>query len=208
MATQKKQDVIVENGVVYVLRPGVKVFCKTADICAMIGKSNQWIGQLTSQGTLYKSSTAHGSLFDLGETMRAYCRMLEDRSEPDEDPEVAKNEREKQAAETGIKKAKAVISMLEASEMQGKMHRAEDVAAMTEDMIYSIRGMLTALPGRLAVDAAEVSTPAEAAELIRVEVFRVMEEISKYRYDPKKYEERVRERKNWEDHSGRESDDE
>ncbi len=33
---------------------------------------------------------------------------------------------------------------------------------MTEDLIYTIRGSLMALPGRLAVDVAAVATPAEA----------------------------------------------
>ena len=77
------------------------------------------------------------------------------------------------------------------------MHRSEDVAAMTEDLIYTIRGMLVALPGRLAVDVASVDTPAEAAELLRREIFKVMAELANYRYDPKKYEERVRERRDW-----------
>ena len=78
------------------------------------------------------------------------------------------------------------------------MHRSEDVAAMTEDLIYAIRGALLALPGRLAVDVANINTAAEASELIRAEVFKVMKELSQYKYDPQKYEERVRERRDWE----------
>ena len=44
----KKQDVVVEDGAVYVLRAGTPVYVKTADICSMTGKSNQWIGQLVA----------------------------------------------------------------------------------------------------------------------------------------------------------------
>ena len=72
-----KNDVIVEDGAVYVLRAGTAVYVKTADICSMTGKSNQWIGQLVAQGTLHKRSTPHGSLFDVAEAVRAYCSMLE-----------------------------------------------------------------------------------------------------------------------------------
>ena len=79
----------------------------------------------------------------------------------------------------------------------GKMHRSEDVEAMTADLIYTIRGSLLALPGRLAVDVAAVKTPAEAAEVIRREVALLMQELTQYRYDPKKYEERVRKRMDW-----------
>ena len=49
--------------------------------------------------------------------------------------------------------------------------------------------------------------PAEAAEIIRREVNKAMRELSNYRYDPKKYEERVRERRAWEADSGRDADD-
>ena len=79
------------------------------------------------------------------------------------------------------------------------------VAALTEDLVYTIRGALNALPGRLAVDVAAVSTPAEASEVIRKEVSKVMRELAGNHYDPKKYEERVRERRDW---SERDSDDE
>ena len=35
---------------------------------------------------------------------------------------------------------------------------------------------------------------ADTAEIIRSEVYKVMEELSQYKYDPAKYEEKVRER--------------
>ena len=102
---------------------------------------------------------------------------------------------------------KATIAKLEAEELKGTMHRSEDVAAMTTDLIYAIRGAMMALPGRLAVDVASANSPAEAAEIIRREVNKAMRELSNYRYDPKKYEERVRERRAWEADSGRDADD-
>ena len=210
MAAQKKKpEAVLEDGAVYVLRAGTPIFVKTADICAMTGKSNQWIGQLVSQGTLNKKSTPHGSLFDLLATMRAYTAMLEERLNSAEEKKAeSAAEKEKQEAEISIKKAKAIITVLEAKELQGKMHRSEDVAAMTEDLIYNIRSMLLALPGRLAVDVASTQDPAEAAEIIRREVYKVMEELSNYKYDPKKYEERVRERRSWDVESGDIHDDE
>ena len=47
----------------------------------------------------------------------------------------------------------------------------------------------------------------QVAEIIRREVNKAMRELSNYRYDPKKYEERVRERRAWEADSGRDADD-
>lgn len=110
---------------------------------------------------------------------------------------LGKAEDEKLNAEVKMKKAKAVMLELEAKELQGKMHRSEDVADMTSDLIYTMRGALIALPGRLAPEVAESKTAAEAADIIRNEVFQVMEGLADYKYDPKKYEERVRERNKW-----------
>lgn len=194
----KKPEAVMEDGTVYILRAGTPVYVKTADICAMTGKSNQWIGQLVSQGTIHKRSTPHGSLFDLADTMRAYCEMLEARVGPEMSEQEQRRSEARSAADVTLKVAKAQIAKLEADELSGKMHRSEDVTAMTEDLIYTIRGSLMALPGRLAVDVCDVQTPAEASEVIRKEVYEVMRELSRYQYDPKKYEERVRERRKWE----------
>ncbi len=197
MAT-KKPDVIVEGDTVYLLRPGLTIYVKTADICSCIGKTNQWVGQLVSQGTLHKKKTAHGTLFDLAANMQAYTDMQEAKAKPEKDDAELKRENAKSTAEITLKVAKATIAKLEAEELQGKMHRAEDVAAMTEDLVFTMRNMLAALPGRLAVDVSEAESAAVAADIIRREVHAIMAELAKYRYDPTKYDERVRERKKWE----------
>jgi len=77
------------------------------------------------------------------------------------------------------------------------MHRSEDVQAITEDMANMLRNLLLSLPGRLAVDVSNARSAAEASVIIKEAVHEVMREMSKYQYDPAKYEERVRERLNW-----------
>lgn len=186
----------IENGSVYVLQAGSHIYVKTADICAMTGKSNQWIGQLTSQGTLNKTKTPHGQLFDLIPSIQAYCEMLEERAEAGDDAESQKLEKDRRKADASIKASKAIIAGLEVKELQGKMHRSEDVTAMTEDLIFAMRNALLALPGRLSVDLAAMTDPAEVSATIQNEVYKVMEDLATYKYDSKKYEERVRARMN------------
>lgn len=180
----------------FVLQAGKPIYVKTADLCAMTGKTNQWIGQLTAQGILNKEATEHGSLYDLRSNIKAYCDMLEARSKK-VDSEAVQVEADKSKAEMQLKQAKAAVAVMEANELKGKMHRSEDVSALTEDLVYAIRSMLVALPGRLAVDVAEAADAAEAAIIIRREVYHLMDELASYQYDPKKYEERVRERQSW-----------
>lgn len=185
----------IRDGAVYILQAGTKVYLKTADMCAMTGKSNQWIGQLASQGVLFKVQTAHGNLYEMHDAVKAYIGNLEERQASEDDKE-ADLKKKQLTAEVSMKQSKALIASLDAKERQGKMHRSEDVAAMTEDLIYAIRGALLALPGRLAVDVLGAETAAEASEIIRNEVYQIMEELSGYEYDPAKYEERVRDRLN------------
>lgn len=169
------------------------------ELATVLGISASRVYQLAKDGIISNSRRGHYLLSDSAQQYIAFLVREKDADSQD---------LEKQQAETSIKKAKAIISVLEAQELQGKMHRSEDVAAMTEDLIYTIRSMLVALPGRLAVDVASTNTSAEAAELIRKEIFKVMAELSNYRYDPKKYEERVRERRDWETQGIGDSDDE
>ena len=174
------------------LQAGTPIYVKTADVCAILGKSNQWVGQLTSQGTLNKSKTAHGALYNLSESLSAYIKSIEDKSS--DNPEQKEIELNKLKADVSLRTSKAIVAGLNAKELQGKMHRSEDVAAVTEDLVYTIRSALLALVGRLSTDLVGITDQAELSAKIQDEVYAVMETLSTYKYDSKKYEERVRQR--------------
>ena len=174
----------------------------TTELAVVLGVSVRRVQQLAQDGTI--QSVRRGR-FRLGDSVQRYISFLNKDAVNEED---VKLERARRAADVTLRASKAQIAKLEAEELQGKMHRSEDVAAMTEDLVYTIRGMLLALPGRLAVDVAAVTTPAEASEVIRKETFKVMKELADYRYDPAKYEERVRERRDWETREKQNGDDE
>lgn len=184
-------------------------YCKTEDLANLFGLTGQWINQLTRDGVIKRRDTPAGKRYNVVESVRAYTQYLRDKAANRADRGIPEDkELEKFEAEVKIKQAKAKIAELEADEVQGIMHRREDVADMTEDLIYTVRGSLMALPGRLAVDVTSAQTAAEAAGIIRAEVFKVMQELSQYRYDPQKYEERVRDRMKWETEREADSDDE
>ena len=162
----------------------------TTELACVLGITGRRIRQMAEDGQLQKVSKGR---FLLADSVQRYVKFLSDGPMDEEDKKLEKTRR---VAETTMKASKATIAKLEAEELKGTMHRAEDVAALTEDLVYTIRG---------ALDVAAVSTPAEASEVIRKEVSKVMRELAGYHYDPKKYEERVRERRDW---SERDSDDE
>ena len=184
-------------------------FCKSNDLANLFGLTGQWINQLTRDGILKKRDTPAGKRYNVVESTRAYVQYLREKAAGRGEKGIPEDkELEKFDAEVRIKQAKAQIAELEAQELQGIMHRSEDVAALTEDLLYTVRNSLLALPGRLAVDVAGAGTAAEASEIIKREVYLVMKDLSSYRYDPEKYAERVRERMDWQAEHGGADDDE
>ncbi len=173
----------------------------TSELACVLGITGRYVRQLAEDGRLEKTGQGR---FVLADAVQRYIAGL---SRETISAEEAKLEKAKRQSEATLKISKAEIARLEMKELQGKMHRSEDVAAMTEDLIYTIRSALMALPGRLAVDVCSAQSPAEASEIVRKEVSLIMQELSGYRYDPKKYEDRVRERRSWGSTNERDNDD-
>lgn len=162
------------------------------EFASILGISFQRVYQMIEQGRLKKSGRGR---LPLGENIQLYF-AYKSRDFTDEDTKEI--EKKRLAADAALKASKARISEMNEDELRGKLHRSEDVEAMTADLVYAVRGALMALPGRLAADMAAATTPAEAADKIRKEIFLAMQDLTKYQYDPLKYQERVRERQKWE----------
>lgn len=156
------------------------------------------IQQLTQDGVLQTETVGRQRKYDLLAAVRQYIKYLQRRVETKSGgngtQEDADNESRKLRAEADLKQTKAAIAQLEYDEIQGKMHRSEDVEALTNDLVFTIRGMLLALPGRLAIDLAAVSSPNEVSTRVRKEIDAVLNELANYKYNPDAYEKRVRDR--------------
>lgn len=163
------------------------------DLARILGITAGRVSQLKTAGVLETTGTP--PLFDLARNVQAYLAYSVDnargRAAGDEDAE-----RKKLRAEADYKEAKARQEELRLAELEGRMHSADDVEAATEQLVYSVRSMLLALPGRVAVDAAD-RPAAEVSEVVRREVCAVLEDLAQYRYDPKAYAAMVRGRKGW-----------
>lgn len=171
----------------------------SAELGVVLGLTSRMVQIHAQNGVIH---TTGKNAYPLAASVQEYIKFL-GKSVPNE--EDIKLERARRMSEAQLKASRATIAKMQAEELKGNMHRSEDVAALTEDLIYTIRSALIALPGRLAMDVAAASTPAEASEIIRKEVYVVMRELASYRYNPKKYDERVRERMSWD---GVDGDDE
>ena len=88
------------------------------------------------------------------------------------------------------------------------MHRSEDVEAVMTDLVYNIRSMLVALPGRLAVDVTGSSRhPPRRLRSSAQRSTRSSTELAGYKYDPEVYARRVRDREGWSEQLADDADD-
>ncbi len=175
-------------------------------IAQLFGVSTRRVEQLKAEGII--KGQGKPTKYDLLPTIQAYIRYLSDKANGREKKaEDSQLETEKLTAEKRIKTAKAEMAELELKELKGELHRASDVEAITTDHVMFVRSMLTAMPGKLAVDLAAIQTAPEAAERIKQEVYAILQRLSDYRYDPEEYKRRVRERQGWNERHGEESDE-
>lgn len=178
----------------------------TKVIAKIFGVSTRRVEQLKTEGII--KGQGKPTKYDLLPTIQAYIKYLSDKANGREKKQTdAQLTTSKLEAESRIKTAKAEMAELELKELQGKMHRAEDVEAITTDHVFFVRSMLMAMPGKLAVDLAGTHTAAEQADRVKQEVYYILENLSGYKYDPEEYKKRVMERQGWDNHTdGKDND--
>ena len=177
-------------------------------IAKLFGVTDRRVQQLAKEGVIPAAQTRPYK-FDLLPTVQAYIKHLSEKANGKEqkNADTVQAEADKLRAEADLKQSKAKIAELQLKELEGKMHRSEDVEAMTNDLVYTIRSMIMALPGRLAMDVVQVSNANEASALIRSECSKILNELAGYQYDPEAYQRRVRDREGWSESLADEADD-
>lgn len=173
-------------------------FAPASALAKIFQVSTRRVEQLSAEGIIH--GEGRPKKYDLLPNIMAYIKFLADKAYGREKKQTdAQLMTEKLKAEKDFKKAKADIVALELKELQGKMHRAEDVEAIMTDHVFAIRSMLMAMPGKLAVDLAGTHTAPEQAERVKEEVYYILDELSNYEYNADDFKKRVMERQGWED---------
>ena len=148
---------------------------KRSDLAEVLGLTVQRIGQLAKDEVIVARSQMddeeHMSRqYDLASSVQGYIKY---------------------------KKAKARKAELEVEELEGKMHRSEDVELVVGDLISMMRGQLMALPGRLASRVVKLESVAKVIQVIQSEVYDTMNRLADYQYSAEAYAELVRSREGW-----------
>lgn len=184
-----------------------KDLCSTREIADIFGVDDRWVQSLAKEGVIPAASTRPYK-FDLLPTIKAYIKHLREKANGKEAKTagIAKAEADKLRADADLKQSKAKIAEMQLKELEGKMHRSADVEAMTNDLVFTVRSMIMALPGRLAMDVTQAASAAEASDMIRSECYKILNELAGYQYDPEAYKRRVRDREGWSEELSDETD--
>lgn len=185
-----------------------KNYQKADVIARLFGKTTRRIQQLTQDGILPTEQTPAGRRYDLLPTIKRYIKYLEERAEKTKPQSIAEKEEAKLDAEIKYKQAKADKARLGLDELKGQMHRASDIEKLTNELVFSVRSMLLALPGRVAIDLAAIDNPVEVTQYMARHVEALLDELAQHEYDPDVYRQLAREREGWQTEQDDEEEDE
>jgi phage terminase Nu1 subunit (DNA packaging protein) len=160
------------------------------ELSVIFGLTTRRIRQLAEDEVIVREDRGR---YNLADSVQGYAAFI---AKPEEAADDLKMEKDRRRAELTLKEAKAKVAMLHAKELEGEMHRAEDVQLFTQGLIDMIKSALISLPGRCAVELSRCEEAEECQIILKDTVREILREISEFDYDPVRYEELVRKREN------------
>ena len=184
---------------------------KTKELAKLLGVTERQIQIRTQAGRIHKADAETGKkgVYRMLDVVREYREMLAEaaRGNKPHDEQESNLEKDKLKAEIKYKEAKAKKAAVELKEYEGLFHRSEDVEKIVTELIFTVRAALMAMPGRLSTECAEKSS-VEISDILKREVYGILQQLSEHEYDPEKYREIVRKREGYRTLQGDEKDDE
>ncbi|WP_052646733.1 hypothetical protein [Paenibacillus terrae] len=141
----------------------------TSEFAAVVGKTKQWIGQLTRDGVLTQVSRGK---YDLAASIQAYIRHVTGATE-----EGKISFADEKAQHEQIKKQ---IAMLELEEKRNNLHTTADVQHAWGVLLVNFRERLTGLPPKLAGELSYMNDEPEIRRLLEDRIEEALFILAKY----------------------------
>lgn len=138
-------------------------------MASIVGKTKQWISQLTRDGVLTQVSRGK---YNLADSVQAYIKHVTGVAE---EGKVSYNDEKAQHEQ--IKKE---IAQLELEEKRKNLHTTKDVQEAWGDLLVNFRGMLMVLPPKLAGELTYMTDAKEIRFLLESRLSEALIELSKY----------------------------
>lgn len=141
----------------------------TSELAAIVGKTPQWIRQLTRDGILQQVGRGK---YSLGEAVQAYIKHVEGESS---DGKISY--RDERAEHEKVKKE---MAMLELEEMRKNLHTTADVQEAWGELLVSFRTRILGLPPKLSIELAYMTDAKEIRRLLDRKFEHALLELAKY----------------------------
>lgn len=160
------------------------------ELSTLFGISTRRVRQLAEDDVVVRAERGRYALTD---SVQGYVAFM---TKPTESEDDLKLEKDRRKAELTLKEAKAKVAMLHAKELEGDMHRSEDVQLWCQGLVDMIKTSLLALPGQIAVDLSFQETAEDCQIILKAAVKDILNQLAEFEYDPVFYEKLIREREN------------
>ena len=172
-------------------------------LAVVLGVSFRHILRLKADGIIKQPTSGK---YNLAEAVQAYFeyafQVKAGNAQPPDELDQAKKQ-----ADTSLKNKRSSkldfemeatqidneIKKLKLEEMKNNLYRAEVIEDMFNKFVYTVRTNLLAMPGRLAVDTHNSASAAECAEIIRKDVYAVLNDLARMEYNGKAFAQRKKE---------------
>lgn len=142
----------------------------TSELAALVGKSPQWIRELTRDGVLKQVSRGK---YNLGDSLKDYIDHLTGNKESDTGPRLVEHKTEHM-------RIRAEIAALELEEKRNNLHTTADVQHAWGELLVAFRERLLGLPPKIATTLVHMSDAKEIRLLIEERFSEALVELSKY----------------------------
>lgn len=144
----------------------------TSELAAIVGKTPQWLRQLTHKKVLKQIGRGK---YILGEAIQAYIEHVSGGREEEAKPRLIDYKTEHE-------KTKAEKAALELEQMKGNLHEVADVERLLSDLIITTKSRLLGIPSRIATECENES--ADVVEgIIRREIENALSSLARYTPD-------------------------
>ena len=171
----------------------------TRKLAKVLKLSTERIRQLEDEGYFQSELKGRQKQYDFYPSVWMYLEYIKRHSTTSgtTSAEAQDDDARRLKAEADLKEAKAAIENLKKEEFEATMHRSEDVETMMEMLVMAFRAEALAIPGAVAVDAAEATTAQEVSGIIKNAVNNMLNRLTDFKYDPAKFKKLVREMEKW-----------
>jgi len=165
----------------------VEILVDAKTVGAAIGSSDRTVRRLVQEGVINKVKNGQ---YDLVDCTNRYIKFVTEKQNL-MDKDMDKLEKELMVEKVLLERAKKKKLEIQVAEMEGVMHKAEDIEKLWSWSITNFKSRIRALPSKISPQVQVTGDLKEINSILRREIDEVLLELSEY--NPKKIHKSIKE---------------